>query len=409
MNYILMAVPVFFLLILIELAWDTYKKTGTYRLNDAINSITMGTLSRITKLIYAIFPISFYLYFYEDFALISWSEDNLWVYLLAIVLYDISYYCDHRLGHTLNITWASHSIHHSSEDYNLSTALRQTSVPNILGWFFYIPLALLGFPPVVLAVAGAVSLIYQFWVHTQHIRRMPEWYETIFVTPSNHRVHHGKNKIYIDKNHGGIFILWDRLFGTFQEELENEKVIFGLSTQLSSWNPLWGNTMFLTSLIKDAWYTKNWFDKFTLWFRPTGYRPADVAERFPVYKSNEAVEKYDVTLSGPKKWYVFSQIIFNLSYVLAFLIMAQELNLTQLILGCSIITYSTFSLSKVQENKTGMLYWEAGKFIALSLLFSALIPMSSGIASAMISICIISWLALVFINKKSDENQHQTA
>ncbi len=157
---------------------------------------------------------------------------------MAFVVYDFCYYWLHRLGHERNILWAAHSVHHQSEEYNLSTALRQTSTGFLLSWIFYLPLAVLGVPLAVFITVAALNLLYQFWVHTRHIPKLG-WYEGFFVTPSNHRAHHAQNPLYMDRNYGGVFILWDRLFGTFQQEDDAEPPVFGVTRPLASWNPLW--------------------------------------------------------------------------------------------------------------------------------------------------------------------------
>jgi len=400
MNYILMAIPLFMLLILIEFAWDRYKGTGFYRLNDSVNSLAMGIYSRVTGLLFAMIPFSAYILIYENASLVTLPVEDTWVWVAAFVIYDLGYYWNHRIGHTLNISWASHVIHHQSEEYNLTTALRQTSIPNVTGWAFFIPMALLGFPPIVLFAAGSFNLIYQFWVHTQHIKKLPAWYEAIFVTPSHHRVHHGKNKVYIDKNHGGVFILWDKIFGTFQVELENEKVIYGISTQLASWNPIKGNVQFIGSLIQDAWRTNNWFDKFTLWFRLTGYRPADMEEKYPRIKSNEAVVKYDIENNKGTKIYIFSQLIFCLVLVFAFLTMAKGLEVIQLTSGCGVLGLFLLSLSKVQEAKPLALAWEVAKFSALIVTVAFIIPMAAWVAPVLIAISVASLFALHFVGRQ---------
>lgn len=401
MDIILLAVPAFFILIGIELAWNYFKGTDYYRLNDAINSLSMGMLSRVSKGLYALIPFSIYTAFYQDFALFTW-EDNLWTFALAFVLYDLCYYWSHRLGHVLNIGWASHVIHHSSEEYNLTTALRQTSVPHPLGMLCYIPLALLGFDPATLLAVASINLVYQFWVHTQLIDRMPEWYEALFVTPSNHRVHHAKNKIYVDKNYGGVFILWDRLFKTFQPELKKEKVIFGISTQLASWNPLWGNLKFVTGLFKDAWRTESWKDKFTLWFRHTGYRPADIEAKYPIEKSNAAVEKFEVILSTSEKWYVFSQYILISVASVAFMALVKTLPAIEIIIYSTALIYALFSLGKVQEKSRYTIGFELLKF-ALSSFAAILLFSNSTIVASVIIASTISLIFLLFIQKQTEE------
>jgi len=360
MNYILLAIPGFLLLIAAEFLWDKYRDTGYYRFNDALNSLAMGMLSRVTQILYALIPFSIYAATYERWALFTW-ENTAIALVLAFVLYDLAYYWVHRVGHVMNISWASHVIHHSSEEYNLTTALRQTSVPNVIGWVFYIPLALLGFPPWILLTVASFNLLYQFWVHTQVIRRMPEWYEALFVTPSNHRVHHAKNKCYVDKNYGGVFILWDRIFGTFQPELDEEKVVFGISTQLASWNPIWGNLHILFQQFKDAWHTHSIVDKLTLWFRRTGYRPQDVEQRFPITKSNEAGDKYDVSLPSAVKGYLILQLTLLIGGVSGFMYLGPGLNSGDIALIGTTLAFALLSQGFVQEQKSYAWFTETSK------------------------------------------------
>lgn len=393
MNYILMAIPGFLVLIIIELAWSHFKQLDLYRLNDAINSLAMGIMSRVTQILYALVPFSFYVYFYEDFALFEW-ESNPWTWIAAFVIYDFSYYWVHRIGHTMNVSWASHVVHHSSEEYNLSTALRQTSVPNVIGWIFYIPLALMGFPPEVLIAVGSLNLLYQFWVHTQAIDQMPAWYEYTFVTPSNHRVHHAKNKIYIDKNYGGVFILWDRLFNTFQPELKQEKVIFGISTQLASWNPVWGNLHVITALCKDAWRTNSWKDKLTLWFRRTGYRPADVEARYLIIKNNQAIEKYETPLNMPAKLYAILQLSLVSLGIFIFMHHLNALDYYQRISVGLTLAFSLYSLGKVQEGSHTSWFVECVKY---ALLIANLVWVVAAPHWLSISVCMLGGVSLIWL------------
>jgi hypothetical protein len=171
-------------------------------------------------------------------------------------------------------------VHHQSEDYNLSTALRQTSTGWVAGWVFYLPMALLGFPPLVFGVVALVDLLYQYWVHTQQIGRLG-WFDRWFCSPSNHRVHHAVNDRYVDRNYGGILIIWDRLFGSFEDERADEPCVYGTRSPLRSWNPLRANVQVYAELAHDAWHARSWADKLRIWFKPPGWRPADVAARFP--------------------------------------------------------------------------------------------------------------------------------
>ena len=399
MNIILMAVPGFFILIAIEMLINHLKGTHYYRLNDAINSLSMGMLSRVTGAMYALIPFSLYAYSYQSYALFTW-ENTFWTYATAFVLSDFAYYWNHRIGHVINIGWASHVIHHSSEEYNLTTALRQTSIPNPIGALCYIPLAFFGFDPIVLLTVASLNLIYQYWVHTQIIQRMPEWFEAIFVTPSNHRVHHAKNKIYVDKNFSGVFILWDRLFKTFQPELKEEKVIFGISTQLASWNPIYGNIKVLSSLCKDAWRTDSWKDKLTLWFRKTGYRPADVEKKYPIVKSNEAVEKFDTPLSTAGKWYVISQYLYIAPGLLAFMAMIQAMTPLQTVVSGVTLAFALFSLGKVQESSRYSVIFEACKFILCSVTSAWVFASSPMIGVSVVGVSLLMFITLLMTQTK---------
>ena len=222
---------------------------------------------------------------------------------------DLASYFVHLINHKVNFFWNQHIIHHSSEEFNLACALRQ-SISNLVGFggIFLIPAALMGVPTEVISTLTPIHLFAQFWYHTKHIGKMG-FLEYIIVTPSQHRVHHAINPIYIDKNLAAIFCIWDRFFGTFQEELDSEPPIYGTLKPVSSWNPFWINFQHFFLLARDAWYTKKWEDKFVLWFKPTGWRPKDVQIRFPVMKRKLNInDKY-----SPKyncKWKVIGSLHF---------------------------------------------------------------------------------------------------
>jgi hypothetical protein len=188
-----------------------------------------------------------------------------------LLLYDLCYYWLHRAGHEVAIFWAAHVVHHQSQEYNLSTALRQTASGGLLGWIFYLPLALLGVPPLLFGIVALVDLLYQFWVHTEHVGKLG-WFDRVFCSPSNHRVHHAVNEGYVDRNYGGILVVWDRMFGTFQEE--HEPCVYGTRAPLNSWDPLWANLEVYAGLAATAWRTPRWRDKLALWFKPPGWEPA---------------------------------------------------------------------------------------------------------------------------------------
>jgi sterol desaturase/sphingolipid hydroxylase (fatty acid hydroxylase superfamily) len=265
------ATPVFFLLIALEYAVARARGLrGAYRLNDAINSLSLGVMSQVTGLFVRVLTIGIYAFAFEHVALGTWP-DAWWGWLLAIVFYDFCYYWNHRLGHESAVFWAAHVVHHQSQRYNLSTALRQTSSGALLGWVFYLPMAVAGVPPEMFVVAAIVDLLYQYWIHTEVVGKLG-WFDRWFASPSNHRVHHAVNDTYIDRNYGGIFMAWDRLFGTFVEE--SERCVYGTRTPLNSWDPLWANFEVYADLARRSRQCRSWGDRARIWLKPPGWQPA---------------------------------------------------------------------------------------------------------------------------------------
>ena len=298
MDYIVFAIPVFIVLITIEIIATMVRKKDYYQFSDAINSLSAGMISITSGILTKVVSVTIYTGFFSVFGLWEMSVESLWVWVVGFVFYDLCYYWNHRLGHEINVLWAAHAVHHQSEEYNLTTALRQSSSGFIFGWLFYVPMAVVGVPPVVFFTVGLINLLYQFWVHTRHVPKLG-WFEWFFVTPSNHRVHHAKNRRYLDKNYGGVFILWDRLFGTFTEEDEQyEPIRYGTLKPLRSWNPLWANLHLYAGMWQDCKATSRWQEKLTLWFRKTGYHPSDISAPMKM-PDIHAYENYQPTVTRP--------------------------------------------------------------------------------------------------------------
>ena len=270
---------------------------NTYRLNDTLNSVGLGVMSQVTGVFGKLLRIGLYTLAFEHLALQRWPADSLWVWFFALVFYDFSYYWLHRAGHRVALLWAAHAVHHQSEDYNLGTALRQTSSGFLLGWIFYLPMAVLGVPPLVFASVALIDLLYQFWVHTQQVGTLG-WFDRWFCSPSNHRVHHAVNERYLDKNYGGILIIWDRMFGTFVEEDAREPCVYGTRSPLRSFNPLWANLQVYRDLWVDSGRAASWRDKLRVWLKPPGWRPAEVAQRWPKTSFEwPTLQRYDPPLA----------------------------------------------------------------------------------------------------------------
>jgi sterol desaturase/sphingolipid hydroxylase (fatty acid hydroxylase superfamily) len=233
-----MAVPVFVILILLELFWIWRKgRGGRYEARDALTSLLMGAGNVAAGILLGFIAWGFFTWLWQ-FRLFDLGT-SLWVVLLVFVLDDLRYYWVHRFGHRIRWVWASHVNHHSSQHYNLTTALRQTWTGTFtMMMLVRAPLLLLGFHPAMILFVGGVNLIYQFWIHTEAIGRLPRWVEAVMNTPSHHRVHHGRNPRYLDANYAGVFIVWDRMFGSFVPELDEEPVEYGLVQNLGTFNPL---------------------------------------------------------------------------------------------------------------------------------------------------------------------------
>jgi sterol desaturase/sphingolipid hydroxylase (fatty acid hydroxylase superfamily) len=289
-----LAVPVFIALIILEFIVDRWRGARTYRLADSINSLSCGIISTGTRVFFGFIGLFFYDWILNHIAPFRMPASHWGTWLFTFFAYDLCYYWHHRLGHTVGLFWAAHVVHHQSEEFNLTTALRQPGTGPLFGWLFYLPLALCGVPVVVFALTGVIQLFYQFWPHTRHIKRMG-FLDRWIQTPSNHRVHHAQNDIYLDRNYVGVFLLWDHLFGTYQDELDEEPCIYGIRGQLKSWNPIWANLHYYAAMAKDSWHAKSWWDKIRVWFAHPGWRPADVAMRYPktAYDPRRNFELYD--------------------------------------------------------------------------------------------------------------------
>ncbi|HCF25292.1 MULTISPECIES: sterol desaturase family protein [unclassified Novosphingobium] len=268
-NPVTYAVPGFIVLILIEMIWAKRRAPEKYEPRDTLISLAMGTGSTAAGLLTAGLIASLTVWLYQ-FRLveIGWQW---WAWALCFVLDDMAYYWFHRFAHRVRWMWASHVNHHSSQHYNLSTALRQTWTGTIaLGFIFRLPLVLIGFHPAMILFCGGINLIYQFWFHTEAIDKFPRWFEAVMNTPSHHRVHHATNPLYLDRNYAGVFIVWDKLFGTFQPELDNERIHYGIVKQLGSFNLLWVAFHEWIGIAKDVWNAP-WGSKFGYVWRPPGW------------------------------------------------------------------------------------------------------------------------------------------
>lgn len=374
-NLIALSVPIFFILIGIELLVGLLSKKKFYRFNDAVTNLSCGIGSQVLGAFFGILTFWVYEFVYMHYRLFT-VPSNVFTWLVLFLGIDLAYYWFHRLSHEINAVWATHIVHHQSEEYNLSVALRQSWFQTLFSWWFYLPLAFFGFDPFIMVSIIALNTLYQFWIHTKAIKKFPAPIEYIFNTPSHHRVHHGTNPQYIDKNHAGSLIIWDRLFGTFEKE--DEEVVYGITSPLNSFNPFWANFHYWKELVSNAKQTSSIKEKVSVFLKPPGWFP----ESMGGFKAAPAVDilnvkKYDVRIKPFFNAYVLFQFILILGITTFYMNNAKPMlesgNTEFLFLICSIaawILLSLFSFGLIFENKKSIITWEIIRLImGCSLLF----------------------------------------
>ena len=370
LNY---AIPGFLVLIAIEFIASKLLKKDVYRGYDTVTSLSSGlsnTLKDVLGLTLIIFSYDFMVKNFAQFEI----ESILWLVIICFIYKDFVGYWTHRFEHIINIFWNRHIIHHSSEEFNLACALRQP-ISNIVGifGFFLLPLAIIGVPTEIIAIVSPLHLFAQFWYHTRLINRLG-FLEYILVTPSHHRVHHAINSEYLDKNFSQVFIVWDRLFGTFQQELKSVAAVYGVKRPSNTWNPILINFKHLWLLIKDAWRADNWFDKLRLWFMPTGWRPAELIERFPEYAVDDVynMEKYQSALSRPLLLWSWSQLLLHLFFMLLLFNNLGKLSGPELIAYTIFMFSSIFAFTSLMDRSILALIAEGIKCaLGISLIFTS--------------------------------------
>jgi sterol desaturase/sphingolipid hydroxylase (fatty acid hydroxylase superfamily) len=399
MDYITYAVPFFLLALLIELLYGIAINKNTYRLNDAISNLFMGTLRTSNKLI--IIGAAGYVFYLAETHFALWRMDatSPFTWIFSFIIYDFFYYWFHRISHERQIFWASHVAHHQSEDYNLSTALRQTGTGAFVSWVFYIPMFLIGIPSYVFISVASINLIYQFWVHSEHIPKLG-WFENYFVTASNHRVHHAQNEQYIDKNYGGVFIIWDRIFGTHKIEDENEACIYGIRGTLNTFNPIWANLHIYVKIIREMWSSQDWKDKIHAPFARTGWTPESLPEI--IEKDNfdsSTFKKFDPVISKRHKIYAMFQYLF-LTYIFLAFVQSGYLNYIQLWITISMMAFTMYCTSLWFDGHKEIKIELIRLILCLSIGIYAYLQISlTYIALSVLIYSVINLLSLPLINK----------
>lgn len=365
-NPIVLSIPIFFLLIGIELVVERFSHRKLYRLPDSIANMSCGITSQLSGLFFGVIGVVAYVFLLR-FALFDMKALLPgWAYWLTLyLLVDLAYYWAHRMSHEVNLFWGGHVVHHQSEDYNLSVALRQSSFQTIWTFAFSLPIAVIGYRAEDFIYVSALNTLYQFWIHTETINKLG-WLEYIFNTPSHHRVHHGRDPKYIDKNHAGSLIIWDKMFGTFQAEEEHPT--YGITTPINSWNPIWANFSHYATMAKEMRRITRWSDKIKYMFRKPGWLPEDLGGYRPAPAVNKSTyRKYDTPAPVLMNYYVLAQYIACLGVTSLFLFNQGQLTLIQKSLCAILISWWVVNCGVLFEQKV----WVRAAEYARILLFSA--------------------------------------
>ncbi len=393
MDVIQASIPLFFLLIGLELL--VARRTGRhlYRLNDSISDLSLGTVSQLVGIFVAIGTMVVYGAVEQAASIPRWlglpgwidrtpfpATDSLlgfgldaWAlgaWVTVFVLDDLAYYWLHRMSHEVNILWAGHVVHHSSEEYNLTVALRQSSLHGLMGWIFYMPLALLGIPVTMWVVCHGLNLIYQFWIHTRAIGQLPGPVEAMMNTPSHHRVHHGINPQYQDRNYAGVFIIWDRLFGSFEPEVEPP--VYGITKPLASWNPVWANLHVFVEIARKAWRTAAWRDKLRVIFGRPGWNEP------PMPVTPATYHKFDPPVARSFQAYAAAQFGATMIGAVALLAAAKTLPVGQTLAGVFYLILTLSNVAAVLESRRSAPISETVRLVVLAAAATLLLAQGRG-------------------------------
>jgi alkylglycerol monooxygenase len=369
LNPIVLSIPIFFILIGIELLIERFTHKDLYRFPDAIANISCGITSQLSGLFLTFLGIGIYTILFEQFAF--FHLQSTWYYwIILFLLVDLAYYWGHRMSHEVNLFWGGHVVHHQSEDYNLSVALRQSSLQTVWTFAFNLPIALLGFEPLHFALLSALNTLYQFWIHTETIGKMG-WFEYVLNTPSHHRVHHGRNPKYIDKNHAGSLIIWDKMFGTFQAE--EEKPTYGITKPINSWNAVYANVSHYVEMGKDLKSIPSWSDKIKYLFMKPGWMPASLGGYRPAPDVDRlSYKKYETPAPMLLNLYVLFQFVLCLGGTSLFLFSAGKFAFAEKALIAFLITMVVVNCGVLFERRPWAVYSEWIRIVTYPALLTSL-------------------------------------
>lgn len=362
-KILIIAMPCFLLLIIIEKIYGYYKGVNYVPLMDSVSSITSGVANATKDVLGLSISILTYEWMVKKVAFFT-IEESVLAYVIAFIVIDFQGYWTHRWSHQINLFWNKHAIHHSSEEFNLSCALRQ-SVSSFVNLFTFLllPAALLGVPAKVIAITLPIQFFIQFWYHTRYINKMG-FLEKIIVTPSHHRVHHAINPEYMDKNHAQVFIIWDKLFGTFQEELPEVPAVFGITRPAETWNPIKINYQHLGVMIRDAWHAEKFSDKLKIWFMPTGWRPEGFDEKYPLHKIDDVFnfKKFGTENSKALIGWSVAQLLITLLIITYFFDNIAKIGFPGIFIYGAFVFLTVYSYTELMDKSRFSFVWEGIRF-----------------------------------------------
>ncbi|OAB29782.1 Fatty acid hydroxylase superfamily protein [Flavobacterium fryxellicola] len=410
-KILVFVMPIFLILIILEKIYGHYKGEDTSPNMDSVSSVSSGMVNSLKDVLGLSITLVSYDWIASKIALFD-LEATVLTYVIGFIAIDFYGYWSHRMSHQINFLWNKHAIHHSSEEFNLACALRQpiSSFVNLFT-FLLIPAALLGVPSKVIAITLPIHLFLQFWYHTKHIKKIG-FLEHLLVSPSHHRVHHAINPEYLDKNHSQIFIIWDKLFGTFQAELASVPPVFGITRPARTWNPIRINFQHLSLLITDAWRAENWKDKCIIWFKPTGWRPENFEEKYPVTKITNVYnfEKYGTQHSKKLMYWSIFQAITTLILISYLYNSIAIIGLPNVFIYGAFIFLTVYSYTELMDTRKISMLWESIRFVVgIGLIFyfgdwfgmNQLFPFASYIIAAYLLLSLV--VTLYFVRRNFEK------
>ncbi|XP_055345003.1 alkylglycerol monooxygenase-like [Paramacrobiotus metropolitanus] len=414
-DYFSNTVPVFMLVCLLEL-FANFVLTGEgFRINDTLVSWSAGVLSHMAKLCVKSLNTVAYVWLFRHYRLTTLPLDTWWAWILAILATDCAYYWFHRASHEINIFWAAHQVHHSSEEFNLSVALRQSVVSNFGAWVFYLPMAVLGFTPTAFLIHQHFNLLYQFWIHTSLVKNLGVL-ELVLNTPSHHRAHHGRNPIYIDINYGGVFIIWDRLFGTFAPESPSEPAFYGLVGRLDSYNAIWVQIIRLAEIWRRMKLFPTIPDKLSAALKGPRWRPGlpflGVLNRIPIREKEDHPEiRYDPQIPAWMTSYAVVHFLLVLPYFLSFIRAHDAWSNAETVVSLAHVTWSLANIGSVLDGAWWVAIAEVLRCGVMGLACSRL-PGAAlwgaevvGLVRLVYGVSACAWMANLYVRPRKSHNR----